>query len=190
MRMLRSEVEPFLGRSGTLNALVEMEGDAKLKHFEKKFFWLDYFCLKQCAADFNLHLILGLIKRIGFMVASIDRDFEYVERKFCILEAYAGVADKDTKLVAHHSGGDSGAGDRASRFRKSQIDTQIKINCAEAKTRNKKHAEIIDDFIKNGTFLYDAVGYEEIDKTLKKSADRSAVWRRRWCGEARAGSKG
>ena len=141
---------------------------------EKALVWLDYFCLRQCRNDFDVHLVLGLIKKIGFLVASIDKDFLYVRRSFCILEAFAGIADPDTKVAFHyaHRRGDGSKARRGERVEGGGdgiSDRQLcdRINTEEARTRSKKHQNIIHKFITDGSFLYPAVGYAGIDAQLK-----------------------
>ena len=67
------------------------------------FFWLDYFSLRQCTNDFDVHMILAVIKKIGCLVASIDSEHLYTKRSFCILEAYAAVAEEETTLMCHYA---------------------------------------------------------------------------------------
>merc|ERR1740123_1567535 len=56
------------------------------------FFWLDYFCLRQCQRDFDVDCTVELIKDIGRVVSAIDNKFEYLKRSFCILELYGAIA--------------------------------------------------------------------------------------------------
>jgi hypothetical protein len=77
-----------------------------------QFFWLDYFCLRQCQNDFVAELIVPLVHSIGTLVAHIDvsvnelekgsayKDANYLQRSFCILELYAAVVG-EVSLVCH-----------------------------------------------------------------------------------------
>jgi len=78
--------------------------EGRLPAKDSCFFWLDYFCLRQCTSDFKVDCIIDLIKDIGALVAALDTKFEYVKRS-CVLELY-GAIHGDTNLLLHPSGTD------------------------------------------------------------------------------------
>jgi len=59
---------------------------------ESCFFWIDYFCLRQCRSDFDVDCTIDLIKDVGTVVAAMDTGFEYIKRSFCVLELYGAVS--------------------------------------------------------------------------------------------------
>lgn len=84
-----------------------LAGERTLPPEGQRFYWVDYFCLKQCCSDFDPHKIVALIQRIGCTVAQLDdamlerRDYNdgdppsmYLTRSFCVLELYASWSAK------------------------------------------------------------------------------------------------
>jgi hypothetical protein len=59
------------------------------------YFWVDYFCLRQCQPDFEPNAIVRLIAEIGAFSGAID-DLKngYFSRSFCILEVYAAIVSE------------------------------------------------------------------------------------------------
>ena len=66
----------------------------KLPPWESRFPWVDYFCLKQCRADFDVHAVVELIGIIGLVVAAVDNHLDYFGRSFCALELFGAVKGK------------------------------------------------------------------------------------------------
>ena len=137
---------------------------------QQQFFWLDYFCLRQCQSDFDVHVVLGLIRHIGCLVAAIDNDLVYVTRSFCILEAYAACAWGETELLCY------------SEMEQAEIHEKVascNINSKDAQTRSEKDKKKIDDLITNGSYLYDPISFVKMDGDLRRallaSADSSCV---------------
>jgi hypothetical protein len=87
--------EDLLGEDGTLRNMLDVVSTNRLAlppETQQRFF-LDYFCLRQAQNDFDVHVVLGLIRKIGRIVVSMDPGLVYCTRSFCVLESYAGIAD-------------------------------------------------------------------------------------------------
>ena len=158
-------------RESTLTRRMTAEGQreqrsaslASSSEGEDVYFWLDYFCLRQCLDDFKIHVVLGLVQKIGAIAVSIDSDFIYTTRSFCILEAYAGIANRgETKVIVNveESNRDGKTESIAERLK------SIPIRSESAKCKSEEHKLQIRDFITKGTFLYEPISYETIDEEL------------------------
>ena len=142
---------------------------------ETQRYWLDYFCLRQCQSDFDLHIVLGLVRQIGTFVASIDPALLYVERSFCIFEAYAACAYRDTKFLCHV--------ERSVRWvwghkvcHASCCAEKLKkkpINSEHAQTRDAKDKRKIDEMIVNGTYLYEPISFKKMNSMITKELNRA-----------------
>jgi hypothetical protein len=145
----------------TFSGIFEEEGRGRisaLNNISVQTYWLDYFCLRQCQQDFDLHVVLGLVRKIGTLVAAIDPDLVYVSRSFCILEAYAACAWGETNFICHTTGS------CADVFEKKLAEQ--KIDSKAAQTRSPKDKAKIDELITNGSYLYDPISFSAIDKEL------------------------
>lgn len=60
--------------------------------------WVDIFSLRHWCSDFNPGEIHELIHGIGCTVSVVDREWTYLEKLFCIFEAYSAVDKQGTKF--------------------------------------------------------------------------------------------
>jgi hypothetical protein len=127
---------------------------SKLPKKENQFWWMDYFCLRQCQSDFKPEHVLSLIKDISTTVVEVDQSLVYFGRSFCILEIYATVAagDKATLVCHTHAYGDVMKGKLAS----SPIDSR------NATTKRSSDKALIDAFIR------DSIGFDAFDLAVTK----------------------
>ena len=106
-------------------------------------FWLDYFTLRQCRADFNLPHIASAIDATSLTIAELDPGLEYLARSFCIFEVYATVAAKNKMFVNVIP---DCSDDSEAPSLKERLGTQP-VDCMRAQTLYKKDKEQIDRYI-------------------------------------------
>jgi len=135
------QMESFVGSSSTYHdqstknemSTIYMMNDAhsdfkgRLPPQDSCFYWLDYFCLRQCRSDFDVDCTIELIKDIGKVVSAIDSNFEYIKRSFCILELYAAVQGNSNLMCLNSV--------TSSKYDMCQI---LAVDRAEATGRNQK----------------------------------------------------
>ena len=66
---------------------------------ERRFFWIDYFCLRQLVSDFRVDQVLELVKECGTLLADLDDGLQYLRRSFCLLELFGAVRGEANILV-------------------------------------------------------------------------------------------
>jgi hypothetical protein len=140
----------------TLDELREAQKQLKasLPEEEGQFFWMDYFCLRQCQNDFKNAHVIGLIKQIGLTVAEIDNTLEYLRRSFCILELYATIAAESTLLCQTHLDAEE---------MEEQL-TADPVNSKAAQTRSAEHKIQIDRYIEG------SIGFQAVDEAVHRAA--------------------
>merc|ERR1712039_462069 len=97
------QYEPFLGTERQLNGGSSTLGGMSLACINtldaREFFWLDYFCLRQCQKDFVPEVLVVLIGEVGLLYAQLDDQMDYLTRSFCIFELYAALKTKTTMHI-------------------------------------------------------------------------------------------
>jgi hypothetical protein len=153
---------------------------SKLPAKHKQFWWLDYFCLRQCVDDFKTDQMIVLVRDIGLTVAEIDdkpvlglEPLEYLRRSFCILELYATI-DGGAELVCHLELGHGN--DIRGNLRERPVDSQ------RATTRNAKHKAQIDDFIADMDGGFGRMDSIVADAILSSAARAGSMCQHFCCG--------
>merc|ERR1712032_679152 len=63
--------------------------------------WIDYFVLRLCGDDFDVHRIYDVIKETGCTMVEASDVSGYLERSFCVFESYASI-DGGARLLCNH----------------------------------------------------------------------------------------
>lgn len=137
---------------------------------EGLFFWLDYFCLRQCQSDFNIPNVLSVVKQIGCTLAEIDAHMDYLSRTWCILELISTIMGDAMLLVAV-------------RLEPHELTRKLhatRVDVASATTRNPRDKHAIDKLIA------DSVGFDTVNELthaalVDASAKMSAIPLRLQC---------
>jgi len=116
-------------------------------------FWLDYFCLRQQVADFDLSSILDAIGDIGSVIVDFHPTPQnYLSRSFCVFEAFSA-CKKDCELLCFVGssifGSTSEMATKAYKiFRELE---EVKVECEAAQTRlEEDRAKILAHLKKMG----------------------------------------
>lgn len=112
------------------------------------FYWVDYFCLRQCQADFDIRQIRAAIAEIGLTLAEIDGARTYLTRSFCVFELFATV-DSGAKLLCQPMG--SGK--------------VVAVDSAAALTRRDVDKRAIDEYI------VQTIGFAKFDEAVLKAVN-------------------
>jgi hypothetical protein len=122
-----------------------------------QYFWLDYFCLRQCQSDFKVEQVIALIKEIALTIAELggeEESLEYLKRSFCILELYATVVS-DAKLLC--------ATELEPHTMRKML-TADPVKSFNAQTRSPTDKTAIDNYIT------ESVGFEKMDAIATERA--------------------
>lgn len=186
------QLESFLGESGTLGSLWHYSQSSKSLPQGQRFFWLDYFCLRQCKNDFHVEVVVSLVKEIGCLVADVDLKMNnknaeslgylklqdscnYLQRSFCMLELYAAVEGK-ADLVCNSGWDKEGleamlaekrppSGPKQEYYAEGWLGS---LHCQAANARDAKDKKQIDDFISG------SVGFDEMNESITAAILKSA----------------
>jgi len=107
--------ESFLGYSSTYhdqNTKTEMSTQCmmdfahmdfqdRLPQEDSCFYWLDYFCLRQCQGNFDVDCTIELIQDIGKVVSAVDSSFQYIKRHFGVVCCGPGEHQLDVPQQHH-----------------------------------------------------------------------------------------
>jgi len=182
------QMESFLGSSSTYHDQNEKREDSTLymlnnahRKFQDRlppkdscFYWLDYFCLRQCKSDVEVQCTIELIKDIGNVVSAIDTKFEYIKRPFCILELYAAVQGNSNLMCLNGATSPKYtmclmlAADRAEAEAAGWAHYWVgSITVEAAQTRRDQDKQMIDGFIKQLPGGFDAVNNKVTEALLE-----------------------
>jgi hypothetical protein len=130
-----------------------------LPEITKRFFWVDYFCLRQCVSDFDVPRTVQLIKRIGCLLADVDDHLEYLNRSFCVLEMFGAVAGNAKILMQTNF---SQQEMEQAELKKRPIDVK------NAKTRYQKDKRTVDQFIEGDR------GFDKFNEAITEAVIKNA----------------
>ena len=133
-----------------------MQGTVRRRLSTQPLIWIDYFVLRQCSNDFVPEQIVSTIRTIGLTVMELDLAHRYVERCFCILEAYATVKT-ESELVCLPTG----VVKEAMCPCDGVLYPQLNVDTRAAKTRRPEDKVLIDAYIERN------VGFHELDAIIR-----------------------
>merc|ERR1711937_365847 len=86
---------------GAMDNIDEFDRNKRLPPRPERFYWVDYFTLRQCQPDFIPLAIVEVIRDTGNVVVDVKfgKGIGNLERSFCVLELYAAVAGNCNLVV-------------------------------------------------------------------------------------------
>jgi len=123
----------------------------------RRFFWMDYFTLRQRQPDFIPSVIVEVIKDIGMTAVSLTsgKGIGNIDRSFCVLELYATVAGK-CKFVVYQTITNYKnlmrlylGQDKAAVPAKMRQNWMGPVDTENARTRNSNDKLLVDEFVRS-----------------------------------------
>jgi hypothetical protein len=127
-----------------------------LKTF-KKYYWLDITSLRQLMNDFAIEPMIALIQEINYTSVNLDIERNYLNRSFCILEAYA-TATANGKLIVEPRG--EAAINQGLAAVCCCREVRVTVDSASFSTRDLTAREKINEYILKN------IGHDRLDEAL------------------------